>query len=252
MLPLAVALSSLIGLTLGLLGGGGSILTLPLLTYVAGLEPRSAIASSLLVVGTTSLIGAIGHARAGRVRWRTAFVFGGAGMLGAVAGSRAAAHLPAKLLMVLFALLMLGTSLAMLRGRRPSGTPATPTGAPADLPWLSAIVYGAAVGSVTGLLGAGGGFLIVPALVLLGRLEMPVAVGTSLVVIAMSSMSGLASRLGHVPISWSLTAMVTAAAVLGTLVGGRLAGRVSATSLRKGFGVLVLLMGVLVLSKELW
>lgn len=249
MLPLAVALSSLIGLTLGLLGGGGSILTLPLLTYVAGVEPRSAIASSLLVVGTTSIIGAIGHARAGRVRWRTALVFGGAGMVGAVAGSRVAAHLPAKLLMVLFALLMLVTAIAMLRGRRPSAS--APPERSAELPWISAIIYGAAVGSVTGLLGAGGGFLIVPALVLLGQLEMPVAVGTSLVVISMSSFSGLASRLGHVSISWSLTAMVTAAAVIGTIVGGQLADRVSAASLRKGFGVLVLGMAALVLGKEL-
>lgn len=250
MLPLAVALSSLIGLTLGLLGGGGSILTLPLLTYVAGVEPRSAIASSLLVVGTTSIIGAIGHARAGRVRWRTALVFGGAGMVGAVAGSRVAAHLPAKLLMVLFALLMLVTAIAMLRGRRPNAS-APPPERSAELPWLSAIIYGAAVGSVTGLLGAGGGFLIVPALVLLGQLEMPVAVGTSLVVISMSSFSGLASRLGHVSISWSLTAMVTAAAVIGTIAGGQLADRVSAASLRKGFGLLVLGMAALVLGKEL-
>lgn len=251
MVPLAVALSSLIGLTLGLLGGGGSILTLPLLTYVAGVEPRSAIASSLLVVGTTSLVGAIGHARAGRVRWRTALVFGGAGMVGAVAGSRGAAHLPAKLLMVLFALLMLVTAVAMLRGRRPPPASALQPEPSAELPWLSAIIYGAAVGSVTGLLGAGGGFLIVPALVLLGQLEMPVAVGTSLVVIAMSSFTGLASRLGHVSISWSLTAMVTAAAVLGTLAGGALSDRVSAASLRKGFGALVLAMAALVLGKEL-
>jgi uncharacterized protein len=246
MMILAIALSSLIGVALGLLGGGGSILTLPILTYVAGLAPLSAIASSLFVVATTSAVGAIAHARAGRVQWRTALVFGGAGMAGSLGGSRIAACLPGRFLMVLFALLMLVTAGAMLRGRAPAVVAEV-----RPLRARQALCYGAAVGSLTGLVGAGGGFLIVPALVLLGGLEMPAAIGTSLVVIAMSSFAGLAGRLGHVPLDWPLTLLVTAAAVIGSFGGGALVGRVPPAALRKAFGVLVLVMAAVVLGKEL-
>jgi uncharacterized protein len=247
MMILAIALSSLIGVALGLLGGGGSILTLPILTYVAGLDPRSAIASSLFVVATTSAVGAIAHARAGRVQWRTALVFGGAGMAGSLGGSRIATYLPGRFLMVLFALLMLVTAGAMLRGRRAPAVVAEVR----PLRARQALFYGAAVGSLTGLVGAGGGFLIVPALVLLGGLEMPAAIGTSLVVIAMSSFAGLAGRLGHVTLDWPLTLLVTAAAVIGSFGGGALVGRVPPAALRKAFGVLVLVMAAVVLGKEL-
>lgn len=253
MVLLVVALASLVGLLLGLLGGGGSILTLPLLTYVADLEPRSAIASSLLVVATTSALSALGHARAGRVRWRTALHVGGAGMLGSFLGGRLAAFLPGKLLMLLFAVLMVATAVAMLRPRRPApAAPAQEVAAPRELTSAHALALGGGVGVLTGLLGAGGGFLIVPALVLLGGLRMPEAVGTSLAVIAMSSFAGLAARLDHVELEWRLTLMVTAAAVLGSFAGSALAGRISERALRQGFGVLVMVMAVLVLGKELW
>ncbi|MEZ4361295.1 MAG: sulfite exporter TauE/SafE family protein [Kofleriaceae bacterium] len=246
MLFIALALSSLIGVALGLLGGGGSILTLPILTYVVGMNTKAAIASSLFVVAVTSAFGAVAHARAGRVRWRTGLLFGAAGMVGAFLGGRAAAYLPGRLLMVLFAAMMVATAVAMLRGRKAGG--------PAEVRELAVgkvLIEGVVVGLVTGIVGAGGGFLVVPALVLLGGLGMETAVGTSLVVIAMKSFAGFYGHLGHVDLDWRLTLLVTLFAVLGSFLGGRLAGKVPPTALRKGFGVFVLLMAALVLSKEL-
>ena len=204
---LAASLSVLIGLALGLLGGGGSILTVPILIYALHMEPKTAIATSLLVVGVTSLVAVIPHARAGRVQWRTAWVFGGTGMIGAYAGGRVAAYLPSSLLLLGFAAMMLATAVAMIRGRqqRPvsaeAGGEACPTGMCAP---VRSALHGLIVGAVTGLIGAGGGFLVVPALALLGGLSMPVAVGTSLLVIAIKSLAGFArspracaSPLGH-------------------------------------------------------
>lgn len=247
MMVLALALSLLIGVALGLLGGGGSILTLPILTYVIGMNAKAAIASSLLVVAVTSAVGAVAHARAGRVRWRTGVIFGGAGMVGAFLGGRLAAYLPGRLLMVLFALMMVGTAVAMLRGRRePAGV-----APPRELPVFKVVLEGVVVGVVTGIVGAGGGFLVVPALVLLGGLPMEIAVGTSLVVIAMKSFAGFAGHLGHVDVDWKLTLLVTLSAVIGSFGGGALAGRIPPAALRKGFGIFVLVMAAFVLSKEL-
>lgn len=191
MLVLTLVLAVLVGITLGLLGGGGSILTVPLLVYVAGMETKEAIATSLLVVGVTSAVGAISHARAGRVQWRTGLIFGVAGMAGAYAGGRVAAFVPAQWLLIGFALMMLATSVAMLRGRKEPD----PDKVHSQLPVARVVTDGIVVGLVTGLIGAGGGFLVVPALALLGGLPMPVAVGTSLVVIAMKSMAGLGGYL---------------------------------------------------------
>ncbi|MGA3524633.1 sulfite exporter TauE/SafE family protein [Melissospora conviva] len=244
---LTVILAVGIGVTLGLLGGGGSILAVPLLVYVAGLPGKEAIATSLLVVGVTSAVAVIPHLRAGRVRWRTGLIFGAAGMVGAYLGGLAGAKLPEKLLLVAFALMMLATAGAMIRGRRNTTGNATPT----DLPIRRILLDGVVVGAVTGLVGAGGGFLVVPALALLGGLPMPIAVGTSLVVIAMKSFAGLAGYLSTVQINWALAAAVTAAAVLGSLIGGRLAGRIPETTLRKTFGWFVVVMGVFTLAQEL-
>ena len=246
MIILALALSLLIGVALGLLGGGGSILTLPILTYVMHMDPKTAIAASLFVVATTSAFGVIAHARAGRVRWRTGVIFGAAGMVGAYAGGRLAAYLPAKLLMVLFAAMMVATAAAMLRGRRQVSAAVV-----RELPVVKVILEGIAVGVVTGIVGAGGGFLVVPALVLLGGLGMEAAVGTSLVVISMKSFAGFYGHLGHVSLDWKLTLLVTAAAVMGSFGGGALAGRIPPATLRKGFGVFVLVMAAFILSKEL-
>lgn len=247
MIALTVALAVGVGISLGLLGGGGSVLTVPLLVYVAGLPPKPAIATSLLVVGVTSLAGLLSHARAGRVRWRTGLLFGAAGMAGGYAGGRVADYLPGVLLLAAFGLLMLLTAAAMLGGR--CTLKAQPVSG--GLPVARVVGLGALVGLVTGLLGAGGGFLIVPALALLGGLPMPVAIGTSLLVIAMNSLAGFVGHLHGVTIDWGLASAVTAAAVSGSLLGGRLAGRIPADSLRQGFGWLVVVMGVFVLGKQL-
>src|SRR5690625_2501363 len=200
-LLLTHVLSVLIGLSLGLLGGGGPILTVPILTYVAGMNPKEAIAASLFVVGTTSAVSAISHARAGRVRWRTGLIFGAAGMVGAFGGGILGGYIPGTVLMIAFALMMVATSIAMIRGRK--GARAKDASA-RELPTAKIVIEGLAVGLATGLVGAGGGFLVVPALALLGGLPMPVAVGTSLVVIAMKSFAGLAGYLTSVSLDWAL------------------------------------------------
>ncbi|GGJ46639.1 sulfite exporter TauE/SafE family protein [Glutamicibacter ardleyensis] len=245
-LALTMLLSVLIGLSLGLLGGGGSILTVPILTYVAGMNPKEAIAASLFVVGATSAVSAVTHARKKRVKWRTGLLFGAAGMAGAFGGGLLGGHIPGTILMIAFALMMVATSLAMIRGRK--NHTVTHEG---ELPVLKVIFEGLVVGLVTGLVGAGGGFLVVPALALLGGLSMPVAVGTSLVVIAMKSFAGLGGYLTTVSLDWALVGAVTIAAIFGSFLGARLSGRIPEAALRKGFGYFVLLMGVFVLVQEL-
>ena len=245
MIWLVLLLSVVAGLALGLLGGGGSILIVPILVYVAGLPASEAVATSLLVVGVTSLVALVPHARGGRVRWRTGVTFGLAAMLGAYGGGRLAALFPDWLLLVLFAVMMVVTAIAMIRGRR--GT----DGEPRRSHPAAALAQGIAVVLVTGLVGAGGGFLVVPALVLLGGMPMGSAVGTSLLVIAMNSAAGFAGHLHSVRPDWSLAAAVTACAVAGSLVGAWLAGRVDPARLRTGFGWFVLVLGVLVLGQSI-
>lgn len=246
-LILTLGLSVLIGLSLGLMGGGGSILTVPILTYVAGMNPKEAIASSLFVVGITSAVSAVTHARKKRVKWRTGLVFGAAGMVGAFGGGLLGGHIPGTVLMIAFAAMMVATSIAMIRGRKDHSN----TVHDGDLPVVKVIIEGLVVGLVTGLVGAGGGFLVVPALALLGGLSMPVAVGTSLVVIAMKSFAGLGGYLTTVNLDWALVGGVSAAAIVGSFLGARLAGRIPEGALRKGFGYFVLVMGVFVLVQEL-
>ncbi|WP_304109190.1 sulfite exporter TauE/SafE family protein [Mycolicibacterium bacteremicum] len=246
MIALTIGLAVFVGVALGLLGGGGSILTVPLLAYVAGMEAKQAIATSLLIVGVTSAIGAISHARAGRVQWRTGLTFGTAGMAGAYAGGLLARFIPGAILLVGFAVMMIATAVAMLRGRRRVETASGDHG----LPIAKIIAEGLVVGLVTGLVGAGGGFLVVPALALLGGLPMPVAVGTSLVVIAMKSFAGLAGYLSTVTIDWRTATAVTGAAVLGAFVGTKLTARVDPDTLRKVFGWFVLAMSAIILGQE--
>lgn len=247
-LAVILALSLLIGVSLGLLGGGGSILTVPILVYVAGLPAHEAIASSLFVVGVTSLAGLVSHARGGRVQWRTGLLFGLAAMAGAFTGGLIGGHAKGDWLLVGFALMMVATSLAMLRGRKDRGPVGHTAGGGRPLGRI--VLDGTVVGLVTGLVGAGGGFLVVPALVLLGGLPMPVAVGTSLVVIAMKSFAGLAGYLTSVTLDWPLVLGVTAAAVVGSLAGGQLAGRIPEAALRQAFGWFVLVMGGFVLVQQ--
>jgi uncharacterized membrane protein YfcA len=239
---LVVSLAVLVGLALGLLGGGGSILAVPLLVYVAGMSPAEAVATSLLVVGVTALAALVPHALAGRVAWRTGLTFGLAAMVGAYAGGRLSAFLPGWLLLVLFAVMMIVTAVAMIRGRRDLAERARPAVA-------TSLLHGVGVGLVTGTVGAGGGFLVVPALVLLGGMPMASAVGTSLLVIVMNSGAGLAGHLQSVRLDWPLALAVTASAVVGSVVGGLLAGHVPQERLRTAFGWFVLAMGAVVLGQ---
>ncbi len=245
MILAVLVLSILIGVSLGLLGGGGSILTVPILTYVGGMSAKAAIASSLFIVGVTSAAGLVAHARAGRVHWRTGLIFGAAGMVGAFGGGHLAAYIPGRLLMIMFGLMMAATAIAMLRKPR-ALAPST-----GDLPVAKVVVEGIVVGIVTGIVGAGGGFLVVPALVVLGRIPMPLAIGTSLVVIAMKSFAGFAGHLDHVSIEWPITLGVAAAAVIGSVIGGKLVDRIPPASLRRGFGLFVIAMYAVVLITEL-
>ncbi|AJE33864.1 hypothetical protein B842_10075 [Corynebacterium humireducens NBRC 106098 = DSM 45392] len=235
-----------IGLSLGLLGGGGSILTVPLLIYVAGMDPKEAIAASLFVVGATSVLSTLTHARMGNVQWRTGLIFGAASMAGAFLGGLAGGYIPGVILMLAFAVMMIATAIAMLRGRKKRDTVEQ-----TKLPLGKILLEGLVVGLVTGLVGAGGGFLVVPALALLGGLSMPVAVGTSLLVISMKSFAGLAGYLTTVSLNWPLVLGVTGMALIGALIGARLTKVVPEQALRKGFGVFVLVMGIFVLSQEL-
>jgi uncharacterized protein len=247
MIALTIALAVVVGISLGLLGGGGSILTVPLLAYVAGLDAKHAIATSLLVVSVTSAVGAISHARAGRVHWRTGLVFGVAGMAGAYTGGLLAHSIPGTVLLVGFAVIMIATAVAMLRGRKDVSLGE----APRSLPACKVVLQGMAVGLVTGLVGAGGGFLVVPALALLGGLPMPAAVGTALVVIAMNSFAGFVGHLSSAHIDWRLAAAVTAAALVGGLIGARLTAFVDPAALRKAFGWFVLAMSSVILTQEI-
>lgn len=247
MIALTIGLAVFVGVALGLLGGGGSIVTVPLLAYVAGMDAKQAIATSLLVVGVTSTIGAISHARAGRVQWRTGLIFGAAGMAGAFGGGLLARFIPGTVLLIGFAVMMIATAVAMLRGR----TNVDGSEAGNRLPVPKIIAEGLVVGLVTGLVGAGGGFLVVPALALLGGLPMPIAVGTSLVVIAMKSFAGLGGYLSSVQINWTVALAVTAAAVVGALVGARLTAKVNPDALRRAFGWFVLAMSSVILAQEI-
>ena len=246
MLALTLALSVLVGFTVGLLGGGGSILMVPLLIYVAGVDTKPAMATSLVVVAVTSIGALLAHARGGRVHWRTGVIFGLTAMIGAYAGGRLAHYVPDRWLLVAFAVTMLGAAVAMIRGRRDSGAVQQPR---PSLPFHLVLLQGIGVGLLTGMVGAGGGFLVVPALVLLAGLPMATAVGTSLLVIAMNSIAGFTGYAANVQIDWGLAGKVTALALLGSVVGGTLAGRVRPERLRTAFGVLILCMGVFVLAQ---
>ncbi len=237
MLILGAALAVLIGATLGLLGGGGSTLTLPLLVYVLRVEPRAAIATSLIVVGVTSVFALVPHVRARRVDWVIGTTVGLFGMAGAALGARVAHHLPPTLLLLGFALLMISTAARML-----FGAAAPPRSRRAGHVTHASI--GVCVGVLAGLFGAGGGFLIVPALVAFAGLAMREAIATSLLAIAMQAFAGFAAHAGHVNLDARLIVTITVATSVGALLGARAVGKVDVEVLRRGFGALLLSTGI--------
>ena len=244
MLLLAAGLALVIGALLGLLGGGGSILTVPMLVYLLGEPPSSAIPTSLVVVGATALAAMIPAARAGNVRFRAGALIAGGAVLGAFGGGRLARLVPGNVLLAAFGALMLVAAFAMMRPR-PAATAEKPA-----LGTLVALAVGLAIGLVSGLVGAGGGFLIVPALVLVAGLPMRDAVGTSLFVIALQSGAGFAGQISHAKLDLTLAAVVTLASVIGSQLGVRAGRKLSQEALRGGFAWLVLVLGAVVLAKE--
>jgi uncharacterized protein len=243
MILLGLTLALLIGLSLGMLGGGGSILTVPIFVYVLGFGAKQAIAMSFPVVGTTSLVGAFGHWRHGHVRLRTAALFGLVTMAGAFVASKfLAMYLSDAAQLILLAVAMLAGAYTLAR---PRGADAASHPGPKHPVLLGAVGLG--VGLLTGLAGIGGGFLIVPALVVLARVPIKEAVGTSLVVITMNTITGFLGYVGHVPIAWVDVALFTAVAVIGILAGTRLVRYVSQAHLRRALSVFLLIMATLIL-----
>jgi hypothetical protein len=254
---LASPLGFLIGLALGALGGGGSIVAVPALVFVAGQEPVAATTTSLMVVGTTAAVGMVGHARAGRVRFGAGIVVGMTGIGGSLAGSTVNRNLDGDLLLLGFGLLVLVAAWRMMTGcpscthvgeegaitetdqpRPAAGIVALRTARRIDVAvaWRVAAV-GTAVGFLTGLFGVGGGFVIVPALTLVLGFTMPEAVGTSLLVIAINAATGLAVRVGTGGIEWSVAVPFTAAALAGVITGASIASRIDAAALVRWFAV---------------
>ena len=250
----AISLITLVGLSLGLLGGGGSLLAVPALTYGAGLPAQEAIATSLVIVGATSLFALIPHARRGNVAWRVGAAFAGSSMIGAYLGGSLARRFSASTLLIFFATLMVTTALAMLRGRaraleeEAEGERERESGG--ELSLSLALPIGAAVGVVTGLVGAGGGFLIVPALTLLGGMPLRGAVGTSLMVISLNAFAAFAGHSAHVSVDLPLITTLTLAALGGSVLGASGAARLPTELLRRGFALFVLLMAAYIVARE--
>lgn len=244
-LTLSLLLGGLIGLSLGLFGGGGSILAVPVLVYVSRVAPAAAVPMSLAIVGATSLTASLAHWRNGRVRGRVALAFGGAGVAAAFVGARFTHLVSGHLLMMLFAALMTVAGGWMLLGRRLLGVrPARP-----QARWLPAVLAGAAVGAITGFLGVGGGFLVVPALIAFAGLDMREAVGTSLLVIAINSSAGLLGHLGDGHLDLGLIAALTGVAVAGAFAGERIARHLSVARLRQGFALFVITVGLAIATR---
>jgi uncharacterized protein len=243
------ALAALVGLSLGLLGGGGSILTVPIFVYVLGYDPKLAIAMSLPVVGVTSLVGALSHWRAGNVNLKTAGMFGAVAMCGAFLGARAASLLAGAVQLAVLAGVMLIAAVMMFRSSRAvTATVNLATDQRPRTAVLLAVALG--VGVLTGVIGIGGGFLVVPSLVLLARSPMKQAVGTSLLVIAMNSAAAFAGYAGEVAVPWGFVASFTAIAVAGILAGSYLVRFVSQAALKRAFALFLIVMGGFVMYKN--
>ena len=239
-----------IGVSLGLLGSGGSILTVPVLVYLLGQDEKVAIAGSLFVVGSIALAGSLQFLRAGFIDWRNVFIFGVPGMVGTYLGALIAAFVPGIVQLSLFAVVMLLASYLMLRPVKLEDVRNEPRAV-----WKIAI-DGLIVGVITGLVGVGGGFLIVPALVLLGGLSMHKAVATSLMIIALKSFSGFYKYLDvlekqGLDLDWQTLMLVTALGIVGSFAGAKMAHRVPQHKLKKGFGLFLIVMGIYILARSL-
>lgn len=241
-----LVIGAAVGLLLGVLGGGGSIVTVPALVYGAGLAPKQAIVASLLVVAVTSAVGAWRQWRAGLVDPGGALGFAAATMLGAAVGGRASALLPGDVQLVLLAGLMIAAGARMLRRESGAGAPDASGGAiasdanPGPARPAVLVASGVGVGVLTGLVGIGGGFLIVPALVTFARLPMRQAIGTSLLVIACTSTMAFATTASTTPVPWREAAIVGAMGSVGVLWGAAVGRRVPVVQLRRGFGLFLL------------
>jgi len=246
MVPLELALGFGIGLSLGLLGAGGSILTVPALVYLVGQTPQAAVSTSLAIVGVNSLSGALIHRAQGTLDWKVAFTFGGAGMLASYLSVSLSSRLSPEALLLTFALLMLiiGLTLFFRRDREVEPTYSAK-------PFLLVLASGAGVGVLTGVLGVGGGFLIVPALVMLVGLPVPMAVGTSLVVIAMNSLAGFLGHAERGPFDFILILIFTLAGLAGTFAGAKLSSQISASKLQKMFAGFVIALALFLLYDNL-
>lgn len=243
-------LAALVGISLGMMGGGGSILTVPIFVYVLGFDPKLAIAMSLPVIGITSLVGAFGHWKAGNVHLRTALSFGVVAMLGAFGGARVAQLLNGQVQLSLLAVVMLAAASTMYRSARNAPTQEQHESAVQPMRLGLLVPVALAVGGLTGLVGIGGGFLVVPALVILARIPMKQAIGTSLLVSAMNAASGFAGYLGHVDVPWRFMAGFTGVAILGILAGTYLVRFVSPRALKQSFAVFLIAMGLFILYRN--
>lgn len=246
-IALDLLLGFAIGLSLGLLGGGGSILTVPALVYLVGQSPQAAVTTSLAIVGVNSALGVFFHNMEGTCNWRVALVFGGGGMAAAYLAAGLSKFFSPAALMIAFALLMILIGVYMLaqRDRTPQAENKSRTN------WPLVALGGTGVGVLTGILGVGGGFLIVPALVLLVGLPMSQAVGTSLIVIAANSFAGLAGHISTPGFNLNLTLIFVAAGLAGTFAGSRLANRLPASRLRQAFAAFVILLAIFLLFDNL-
>lgn len=238
MMLAATLLCGILGLSLGGLGGGGSVLSFPLLVYVAGLAPQSAAGVSLFIVGITSAIAAITHARRGHVCLRTAALFGGTGIPTAALGAHLASTVEPRVLLGTFTILLVVVAAWMGLGRAPKPRPARP--------WPLVAAIGAVVGMLAGFFGVGGGFMIVPALTGLAGVDTRRAIGTSLVVIALNAVGGMVEHFNHLTIPLGTAVIFTMAATTGAVIGQHVSQRVSVAHLRRAFALLVLIVAMLV------
>lgn len=238
----------LIGISLGLLGSGGSILTVPVLVYLVGEPEKVAIAESLGIVAAISMVGAIPYAIRKEVDWKSVLFFGVPGMLGTYGGASLSTFLSGNTQLLIFAVVMILAAIMMIRK-----TDVTHPTEKKEVPKWLLIVEGLVVGVITGLVGVGGGFLIIPALVLIGGLDMRIAVGTSLLIIAAKSTLGFIKYIDvlkheNLEVNWNLLLIFTIVGILGSFVGGKLSQKIPQKSLKRGFGFFLVIMGVYILG----